>query len=73
MSSENGLVNVFSLKSPAMPEESIRLSAGVSSVDFHKDFWQLLAVGLHDGWSTRNLFFSSSFAYLLEYRTGSMQ
>ena len=49
MSSEGGLVNVFSLKSPAMPEQSNRLSAGVSSVDFHREYWQLLAVGLHDG------------------------
>nr|CAG4650383.1 EOG090X0AW0 [Sida crystallina] len=49
MSSEGGLVNIFSLKSPAMPEQSARFPAGVSSVDFHHEYWQLLAVGLHDG------------------------
>lgn len=40
---------VFSLKSPSQPERSSRLQAGVSSLDFHQQFWQLLAVGLHDG------------------------
>lgn len=32
-----------------MPEQSARLTAGVSSLDFHREYWQLLAVGLHDG------------------------
>lgn len=48
-SSEAGLVCIFSLISPNQPEKSACLSAGVSSVDFHKVYWQLLAVGLHDG------------------------
>ena len=25
------------------------MQAGVSSLDFHPEFWQLLAVGMHDG------------------------
>lgn len=49
MSSESGLVCVFSLKSPTQPERSAQLQAGVSSLDFHSEFWQLLAVGMHDG------------------------
>ena len=49
MSVEAGLVCVFSLKSPSQPERSSRLQAGVASLDFHRQFWQLLAVGLHDG------------------------
>lgn len=49
MSPESGLVCVFSLKSPTQPERSAQLPAGVSSLDFHREFWQLLAVGMHDG------------------------
>lgn len=49
MSTESGLVCVFSLKSPTQPERSAQMQAGVSSLDFHPEFWQLLAVGMHDG------------------------
>lgn len=49
MSPESGLVCVFSLKSPTQPERSAQMLAGVSSLDFHPEFWQLLAVGMHDG------------------------
>ena len=49
MLSEAGLVCVFSLKSPSQPERSSRFQAGVASLDFHHELWQLLAVGLHDG------------------------
>jgi dynein intermediate chain 1 len=49
MTAESGLVCVFSLKSPTHPERSAQLQAGVSSLDFHPEFWQLLAVGMHDG------------------------
>ncbi len=49
MSAESGLVCVFSLKSPTNPERFAQLQAGVSSLDFHSEFWQLLAVGMHDG------------------------
>ena len=49
MSAEAGLVCVFSLKSPSQPERSCRMQTGVASLDFHCQFWQLLAVGLHDG------------------------
>ena len=49
MTAESGLVCVFSLKSPTHPERSAQLQGGVSSLDFHPEFWQLLAVGMHDG------------------------
>jgi dynein intermediate chain 1 len=49
MTAESGLVCVFSLKSPTHPERSAQVQAGVSSLDFHPEFWQLLAVGMHDG------------------------
>nr|SVE84598.1 EOG090X0HBC [Daphnia pulex] len=49
MTAESGLVCVFSLKSPGHPERSAQVQAGVSSLDFHPEFWQLLAVGMHDG------------------------
>ena len=49
MSAESGLVCVFSLKSPTTPERSAQMPAGVSSLDFHPEYWQLLAVGMHDG------------------------
>nr|SVE83993.1 EOG090X0HBC [Daphnia pulex] len=49
MTAESGLVCVFSLKSPCHPERSAQVQAGVSSLDFHPEFWQLLAVGMHDG------------------------
>ena len=49
MSGETGLVCVFSLKSPTQPERSAQLLSGVSSLDFHPEYFQLLAVGMHDG------------------------
>nr|SVE73913.1 EOG090X0HBC [Daphnia atkinsoni] len=79
MTAESGLVCVFSLKSPTHPERSVQLQAGVSSLDFHPEFWQLLAVGMHDGHvavidlTVRKDSESFSITNLITYRSSAMR
>nr|SVE75482.1 EOG090X0HBC [Daphnia dolichocephala] len=79
MTAESGLVCVFSLKSPTHPERSVQLQAGVSSLDFHPEFWQLLAVGMHDGHvavidlTVRRDLETFSVSNLITYRSSAMR
>lgn len=79
MTAESGLVCVFSLKSPTHPERSVQLQAGVSSLDFHPEFWQLLAVGMHDGHvavidlTVRKDLETFSITNLITYRSSAMR
>ncbi|EFX88989.1 hypothetical protein DAPPUDRAFT_310944 [Daphnia pulex] len=79
MTAESGLVCVFSLKSPNHPERSAQVQAGVSSLDFHPEFWQLLAVGMHDGHvavidlTVRKDFDTFKVTNLITYRSSAMR